>query len=201
MVCLDTVISEIISDIEYENTIILTDITTQTKFAIDLDYLRHHSKLQNARIFRMILGFEQGLWKKPEYDKKKYSKIFNDYHFTKNKWTTLREFLNTNKVSGLTESIIYSKKNTLFNISCTFGGIPIIDEYLTEESEVKPIQYYNPLNPKADKELRYKWSIMNSNHNGFSSWTHNMAIVGWEVVNIEKVSNGSNYYARKLRDS
>lgn len=201
MVCLNTIISNIITEVEIENTVFLTDITRNIKFAIDLDYLRHHPKLQNARIFRMILGFDQGLWKKPEYDKKKYRKIFNDYYFTKNNWTILREFLNTNKVFGLTESIIYGKKNTLFNISCTFGGIPIIDEYLTEESEVKPIQYYNPLNPKADKELRYKWSMMNSNHTGFSSWTHNMAITGWEVVNIKKVSNGSNYYARKLKNS
>ena len=74
MVCLDTIISDIITEIEIENTVILTDKTTTHKFVIDLNYFRHHQKLKNARIFRMILGFQQGLWKKPEYDKKKYKK-------------------------------------------------------------------------------------------------------------------------------
>lgn len=200
MVCLKTVISDIITEIEIENTLILTDKITNYNFVIDLNYLRHHPNLQNARIFRLILGFEKGLWKKPEYDKKKYRKIFNNYGFTKDNWATFREFLNTNKVSGLTESIIYNKKNTLFNISCTFGGIPIIDEYLTKESLVKPIQYYNPLNPKDDKQLKYKWTMMNSTHNGFSSWIHNITVSGWEVVNTKSVHFGTDYYARKEKD-
>ena len=78
MVCLKTVISDIITEIEIENTFNFNRQITNHNFVIDLNYLRHHPKLQNARIFRLILGFEKGLWKKPEYDKKnteKYSMI------------------------------------------------------------------------------------------------------------------------------
>lgn len=201
MVCLYTLISEIISEIVLDNTLILLDNQSNVKFAVDLNYLRHHPKLKNAKIFRMILGFEHGLWKKPEYDKKRYAKIFNDYNFSKEKWVILREFLNTNKVSGITECIIQSKKNILFNISCTFGSIPIIDEYLNVETKEKPVQYYIPVKPEEDFKCKYLWSIIDDNiiSSIFSTWMIQRTRSNWEIVNIEKIGRHFRYYARKSK--
>jgi hypothetical protein len=201
MVCLYTLISEIISEIVLDNTLILLDNQSNVKFAVDLNYLRHHPKLKNAKIFRMIFGFEQGLWKKPEYDKKRYAKIFNDYNFSKEKWLILREYLNTNKVSGMTEYIIQSKKNMLFDISCTFGSIPTIDEYLTEETKEKTVQYYIPVKPEDDFKCKYLWSIIDDNTlpSIFSTWIMQRTRSNWEIVNIEKIGDISRYYARRSK--
>lgn len=198
MVSLYQVISEIITEIEYENSIMLED-KFNNKYIIDLDYLRHHHLLKDAKIFRLILGFENGLWKKNKYDKEKYAEIFNDFNFTKDKWIIFREFLNIHSLSCMERGSIKHKKKVLFDISCTFGGIPSIDKFVEKTHKEKQKVHYNPLKPKQDKLVKYNWSIMNSTSTAFNVWLNDITRKNWEIVHTEKVSLGRMYYARNLK--
>ena len=200
MVDLNEIISNIITEIELEHCIIISDKEGKYKACIDIDYLRHHSKLKDARIFRLIMGFEYGMWKKPEYDKKKYIKILKNFNIYPYEWRIFREFLNKGSVVG--DDLPNSHKlNILYLISTTFGGIPSIDKYLFDLSQIKEEPIYNPQKPSEDYKDKYDWAAIDTfpNGTGVHSWSimHSQT-KGWSMCDMQVIGTSRTHmYARK----
>ena len=203
MVDFNELINNIITEIELEHIVIMSDEYSNHRVCIDLDYLRHHPKLKDARIFRLIMGFECGMWKKPEYDKSKYCKIFKDFDIHIFEWRILREFLNNGCILGKDDKTTSLKFTTLQKISTTFGGIPSIDKYLFELSQIKEEPIYNPQKPSEDYKDMYFWSAYDAypNTSYLGTWQaiHSQRN-GWSICNMEKMDNTrTQFYARKSK--
>jgi hypothetical protein len=201
MVDFNEIINDIITEIELENFIIIDSKYNKNRACVDLDYLRHHPKLKDARIFRLIMGFESGMWKKPEYDRSKYCKIFEDFNIHIHEWRVLKEFLNNGCILGKDDDISSIKLNTLQKISTTFGGIPSIDKYLFDLSQIKEEPIYNPQKPSEDYKDMYDWAAIDTfpNGTGLHSWSilHSQKN-GWSTCDMQVIgTTRTHMYARK----
>ena len=146
------------------------------------------------------MGFERGMWKKPDYDKSKYCKIFEDFSIHIHEWRVLKEFLNNGCILGKDDDISSIKLNTLQKISTTFGGIPSIDKYLFELSQIKEEPIYNPQKPSEDYKDMYFWTAFDTypNSSALTTWQaiHSQK-KGWSTCNMEIIDNNrTHFYAR-----
>ena len=198
---MNALINSLINAVELENIVIIK-LQHDIQYVVDLDYLRHHPLLKDARIFRLIMGFEDTGWKKANYSKEKYVEIFKEFRFYFKKFKCLRELLNTGNISGRSQSLINDKLKVLDDLSCTFGGIPVIDNFLLEKpKENKDAEHYNPVKPVVDIKQKYLWSMISTDVSSptVNSWIWRHSRDGWSIVNIEG-SVTRIYYARKEKN-
>ena len=198
MVDLLEIIDNIITEVERNHLVIIDLNDSPSKMVIDIDYLRHHVLLKDARIFHLIMGFNKGLWKKPDYTPNKYKSIFKNFNITYYKWTIFREFLNCGELVSNNENGLKQKLRVLFDISSTFGGIPYIDKYynialslIKHKNKIAD----NPLKPEDDHNKRFQWGIYNGNA-GYIAWLcYYKPEHGW--THIKSAENDGHIYARR----
>ena len=203
MVDLNEIIDNIITQIEIDNSIIMISKKNSlgsTVININIDYLRHHPLLKDARVFRLIMGFTHGLWKKPEYTQSKYKSIFTNFNITYKKWILFREFLNFGEIKAINDFEFKQKLEVLYGISTTFGGIPYIDDYYDNSYYHKKInKMYKHIvsRPEEDYDDKYQWGVYNSQQPGYLSWLYNYKPVnGWTHLKSRE-GNDIVYYARR----
>ena len=204
MVDLSQILSDIVSQIEYDNIVLIGN--GRCKASVDIDLLRHHPKLQDARIFRLIMGFSNGLWKKTNHTNERFAEIFEEYHFKPYHYCIFRELLVFGKILPDSTSFNYKLK-MLIEISNTFGGIPYIDEYLLnldkkeqETKRKKEEQSYNPQQPSDDYKNMYDWSYITLPSTNQLLWYNNHTPEnGWSFTDILELNASTLVTARKLK--
>ena len=154
--------------------------------------LQHYHRLDNAIVFRMLFKLDDDgrFGDFPMENTNGYINLFKNFDIYNKDWCLLISFLKT----GFTPYYYQMNQQAIDNIEdlnclCNkLGGIDSFDKYYSDfyqnvNIKTQQDKDYNPQSPEEDTKDKFKWIILDSNHqnnqNNFRNFMSNAITENW----------------------